>query len=130
MRQRRAAHHGEPWNLFNVADLKKITKLRRLFLMFLMGIVEFKDEIDCCVPVSEDERNEHMQKMMIGKNKKAVRQVMAQTIAGGMENFKPKVSMLMVRAMTLLAVQPMAKGIRVDELELDALLVKGYLIFP
>eukprot|EP00435_Cladocopium_sp_Y103_P044781 s2986_g12.t1 len=95
--------------------------------MFLMGIVEFKDEIDCYVPVGEDEFNEHMQKKMIGQNMKAVRQVMAQTIIGGMENFKPKISTSMVRAMTLLAMQPMAKGIRVDELELDALLVKGYL---
>lgn len=33
----------------------------------------------------------------------------------------------MVRAMTLLAMQPMAKGVRVEEFELEALLVKGYL---
>eukprot|EP00435_Cladocopium_sp_Y103_P006539 s1805_g2.t1 len=117
--------------LFNVADLgtKKLNKLRRLFLMFLMNIVEFKDEIDCYVPVGEDEYNDYMQKKMIGQNMKTVRQVMAQTIAGGMENFKPKVSTSMVRAMTLLAMQPMAKGLRVDELNLDALLVKGYLEF-
>ena len=80
--------------LFNVADLgtKKLNRLHRLFLMFLMGIVEFKEEIDCYVPVGEDEYNEHMQKNMIGQNMKVVRQVMAQTIAGGMENFKPKIS--------------------------------------
>ena len=115
--------------LFNVADLgtKKLNKLRRLFLMFLMGIVEFKDEIDCYVPVGEDEYNEHMQKKMIGQNMKAVRQVMAQTIAGGMENFKPKISTSMVRAMTLLAMQPLAKGTRIDELKLEALLVKSYM---
>ena len=53
--------------LFNVADLgtKKLNRLHRLFLMFLMGIVEFKEEIDYYVPV-EDEYNEHMQKKMIG----------------------------------------------------------------
>ena len=45
--------------LFNGADLgmKKLNKLRRLFLMFLMGIVEFKGEIDCYVPVGQDEYN-------------------------------------------------------------------------
>eukprot|EP00435_Cladocopium_sp_Y103_P042256 s218_g11.t1 len=115
--------------LFNVADLgtKKLNKARRLFLMFLMNIVEFKDEIDCYVPVGEDEYNDYMQKKMIGQSMKTVRQVMAQTRAGGMENFKPKISTSMVRAMILLAMQPMAKGLRVDELNLDALLVTGYL---
>lgn len=52
---------------------------------------------------------------------------LAQTIADGMENHKPKISTAMVRAMTLLAMQPMAKGVRVEEFELEALLVKGYL---
>eukprot|EP00435_Cladocopium_sp_Y103_P000040 s2725_g1.t1 len=115
--------------LFNVADLgtKKLNKVRRLFLMFLMNIVEFNDELDCYVPVGEDEYNDHMQKKMIGQNMKAVRQVMAQTIAGGMENFKPKISTSMVRAMTLLAMQPMVKGVKLDELKLEALLVKSYI---
>jgi hypothetical protein len=115
--------------LFNVADLgtKKLNKLRRLFLMYLMGIVEFKDEIDCYMPVGQDKYNEHVQKKMIGQNMKVVRQAMAQTIADGMVNYRPKISTAMVRAMTLLAMQPMAKGARIDELKLEALMVKGYL---
>ena len=52
---------------------------------------------------------------------------MAQTIDGGMGIFKPKISTSMVRAMTLLAMQPMARGVRYHELQLEALLVKSYM---
>ena len=95
--------------------------------MYLMGIVECKDEIDCYMPVGQDKYNEHVQKKMIGQNMKVVRQAMAQTIADGMVNYRPKISTAMVRAMTLLAMQPMAKGACIDELKLEALMVKGYL---
>ena len=66
----------------NVSDLgtKKLSRQRRLFLMFLMGMVHFNKDIMEYEAVGEEEFTEYMQRKSTGKNMKVVRSVMMQTI--------------------------------------------------
>eukprot|EP00435_Cladocopium_sp_Y103_P003523 s1844_g1.t1 len=88
--------------LLNVSDLgtKKLNRNRRAFLMFLMAIVEFSDEVGGYVPVGEQEFNEVMQRKMLSGNMKEVRRVMLETISSGTAEFQKNVSTQMVKALT------------------------------
>ena len=62
--------------------------------------------------VGRAEFENYLQKKFLGENMKAVRQIMLNTIVEGTENFQPRISTSMVKAMTLLALQP---GVRAEE---------------
>ena len=91
-----------------------------------MGVVVYDEATKSYVPVGEAEFNEEMKKKALGKNMEVVRQVI-NTLSDGAEGLQTQVSKPMVKLMTLLAMQPMAKGACIDELKLEALMVKGYL---
>ena len=107
--------------LLDVSDLetKKLSRQRRLFLMFLLGMVQ----------LNEQEFTEHVQRNSMAKDMKVVRQVMMQTISSGLEGTSPKISTALVKAMTILALQPMAKAMRREEIEYKVVMAKGYLEF-
>ena len=112
--------------LLNVADLgtKSSTELAELSsctscaLLFSakrwMAIYQFDDQ---------------MQRKMLGSNMKVVRRIMLETLSNGTSDFKPKLATPLVKALTLLALQPMAKGMRPDDLDAQAIVAKGYLDF-
>ena len=66
-----------------------------------------------------------MQKKCMGQSMKTVRQVVLSTLANGMHEFPNQISKPLVKAMTLLALQPVASGARVDELNYS-ILVKNF----
>ena len=68
------------------------------------------------VPAGEDEFNIYMQKKYMGQSMKTVRQVVLSTLANGMDEIPNQISKSLVKAMTLLALQPVASGARADEL--------------
>ena len=99
----------------NPADLgaKKLSKLRRAFLMYLVGMVEFDDSCGDYVAVGKEEFNQHVQRKYLGKNMKLVRQVMLETISDGVERVSKQISKPLVKALALLALQPTgASGVR------------------
>ena len=112
--------------LLNVADIgtKKLSRLRRRFLMFLMGMVFYDEANKVYMPVGEDEFNEEMRQKALGKSMKAVRQVMLNTLSDGAEGLQVQVSKPMVKLMTLLAMQPMVDGLEVEIIELKAMEAK------
>ncbi|CAL1135832.1 unnamed protein product [Cladocopium goreaui] len=112
--------------LLNVADIgtKKLSKLRRSFLMFLMGMVVYDEATKSYVPVGEAGFNEEMRKKALSKNMKVVRQVMLNTLSDGAEGLQAQVSKPMVKLMTLLAMQPMVDGFNAEMVELKVLEVK------
>ena len=61
----------------------------------------------------------------MGQSMKTVRQVVLSTLANGMHEFPNQISKPLVKAMTLLALQPVASGARVDELNYS-ILVKNF----
>lgn len=64
----------------------------------------------------------------MGQSMKTVRQVVLSTLANGMDEFPNQISKPLVKAMTLLALQPVASGARVDELNYSILAKKfGYI---
>ena len=61
----------------------------------------------------------------MGQSMRTVRQVVLSTLANGMHEFPNQISKPLVKAMTLLALQPVASGARVDELNYS-ILVKNF----
>ena len=58
-----------------IVDLgtKRLSKSRRDFLMYLIGLVEYDNISKSYVPVGEDAFNAHLQKKALGKAMKSVR---------------------------------------------------------
>ena len=106
---------GVPTTL-NIADLgtKRLSKARRDFLMYLIGLVEYDNISKSCVPVGGDAFNSHLQKEALGKAMKSVRQVIVHSLMDGVEDMPRKISKLLVKAVTIMALQPLAQGARRD----------------
>jgi len=68
--------------VLNVADIntKKLTKARRSFLMYLIGLVEYDTVSKMYVPAGEDEFNIYMRKKYMGQSMKTVRRVVLNTL--------------------------------------------------
>ena len=115
--------------VLNVADLgtKRLAKARRDFLMFLIGLVEYDQNSKAYVPVGEDAFNSYLQKKAIGKTMKSVRQVMLKSLMDGVEDLPIKISKPMVKAVTIMALQPLVSGARLEEINYD-LMVRHYSI--
>ena len=96
--------------VLNLADLgtKRLSKARRDFLMFLIGLVEYDPNNKVYVPVGEDQFNAYLQKKALGKTMKSVRRVMVDSIVNGVEDLPVKISKPMVKALTIMALQPIA----------------------
>ena len=105
--------------LLNVADLgtKKLSRARREFLMYLIGLVYFNEETDKFEPVGQEEYDLYWQKKSLAANMKEVRKVMLKTLTDGTEVWKPKIPTSMVKAITLLALQPTVYGQMLGEIE-------------
>ena len=114
--------------VLKIADLgtKRLAKPRRDFLMFLIGLVEYDQNSKAYVPVGEDAFNAYLQKKAIGKTMKSVRQVMLKSLMDGMEDLPLKISKPMVKAVTIMALQPLVSGARLEEI--DDLVVRHYTI--
>ena len=85
--------------------------------MLLLGMVNFSEDIMEYETTGEQEFTEHMQRRAVGKNMKVVRQAMKQTVTSCLDGIQPKVSMAVVKPMTLLALQPVAKAMRPEEIQ-------------
>ena len=111
--------------VLNVADIntKKLAKARRSCLMYLIG--EYDEASKGYIPAGEQEFNLYMQKKYMGQSMKTVRRVVLSTVADGVEEFPKQISKPFVKAMTLLALQPVATGTRVDDFNYN-LMVKDY----
>lgn len=70
-------------------------------------------------PVGETECNEYLRKKTLGKNMKSVRPFVLQSLNEGAEGLEIQVSKPMVKALALLALQPMACGYSFDKVEYD-----------
>ena len=106
-------------------DTKKLTKVRRRFLMYLIGLVEYDPNIKNYICAGEDEFNLYMQRKYMGQSMKAIRRVVLGALSAGAEEFPVHVSKPLVKALTLLSLQPLVGGTRSEEVEY-ALMVKHY----
>ena len=109
--------------VLNSSDLgtKKLTKVRRRFLMYLIGLVEYDPNIKGYTCAEEEEFNLYMQRKCMGQSMKAIRRVVLGTLSAGAEEFPAHVP----KPFTLLSLQPLVGGIRSEEVKY-ALLVKHY----
>eukprot|EP00435_Cladocopium_sp_Y103_P026822 s1787_g6.t1 len=110
----------------NVADLgtKRLSRARRAFLMFLIGLVEYDPNIKGYTPCGEDEFNQYIQKKALGKTMKSVRQVMVNSLVSNDAELPIRISKPLVKAMTIMALQPVVNGARIDEVE--GLVIQNY----
>ena len=93
--------------------------------MYLTALVEYDEASKGYIPAGEQEFNLYMQKKYMGQSMKTVRRVVLSTVADGVEEFPKQISKPFVKAMTLLALQPVATGTRVDDFNYN-LMVKDY----
>ena len=105
--------------VLNISDLgtKKLTKVRRRFLMYLIGLVEYDPNIKGYACAGEEEFNLYMQRKYMGQSMKAIRRVVLGTLSAGAEEFPVHVSKPLVKALTLLSLQPLVGGTRSEEVE-------------
>ena len=105
--------------LLNVADMgtKRLTKVRRAFLMYLMGMVQYDESSDSYVAVGEWEFPEELRRRTMAKNMKAVKQVMLNTLMDITEGGSLPISTNLVKLVTLMAMQPVATGFEMDNVE-------------
>ena len=100
--------------LWNVADLgtKRLTKARREFLMYLIGVVELNAEgqEETFSRVGEDSFHQEMAKKMMTRRMKEVRKEMVEMLVQETSNMSSKVPNGMVKLVTLLLLQPGAFG--------------------
>jgi hypothetical protein len=103
--------------VLNISDLgtKKLTKVRQCFLMYLIGLVEFDPSMKSYVPAGEDEFNVFMQKKVMGRSMKLIRRVVLNTSADGSSEFPVPVAKPLVKALTILSLQSVVGGSRIDE---------------
>eukprot|EP00435_Cladocopium_sp_Y103_P050137 s2990_g15.t1 len=113
--------------VLNISDLgtKKLAKVRRCFLMHLLGLVEFDPSTKSYVTVGEDEFNTYMQKKYMGKSMKTVRRVVLNTLATGADELPNQLSKPVIKSLTILSLQPVVGGSRVDEV-ICSVMVKRY----
>ena len=100
--------------LWNVADLgtKRLSKLRREFLMFLIGIVELHGggSDETFSKVGEEAFNQEVAKKVMAKQMKQVKREMVSAVIEGTANLSAKIPTSMVKMVTLLLLQPVAFG--------------------
>eukprot|EP00435_Cladocopium_sp_Y103_P054615 s3212_g17.t2 len=116
---------GVPTTL-NVADLgtKRRSRARRAFLMFLIGLVGYDPNIKGYAPCGGDEFNQYIQKKALGKTMKSIRQVMVSSLVNNDAELPIRISKPLVKAMTIMALQPVVNGARSEEVE--GLVVQHY----
>ena len=83
--------------------------------MFLMGMVYFEESTNSYVAVGEAEFHEEIRRRSMAKNMKEVRRAMLNTLADGSTSGSIPLSTNLVKVVTLLAMQPIASGMHVDE---------------
>jgi hypothetical protein len=112
------AMEGVP-TLLNVADIgtKRLTKVRRAFLMYLMGMVQYDESSDSYVAVGEWEFAEELRRRTMAKNMKAVKQVMLNTLMDIPEGGSLPISTNFVKLVTLMAMQPVVTGLEMQNAE-------------
>eukprot|EP00435_Cladocopium_sp_Y103_P006715 s4552_g2.t1 len=103
--------------------------------MFLLGLVEYDGTSKSYVPVGEDEYNSYLQKKAVGKTMKSVRQVMLKALTENNDETPIRISKPIVRAVTIVELQPMVSGYRNEEINYDMMvrhysLVEIFLDFP
>ena len=101
--------------LWNVSDLgtKRLTRQRREFLMHLIGVVELQGEgqDDFFSPVGESAFNEIVSKKVMAQRMKVVKKEMVRSLVADEHDYKIKIPTNMVRAVTLLLLQPGVLGL-------------------
>ena len=83
--------------------------------MFLMGMVYFEESTNSYVAVGEAEFHEEIRRRSMAKNMKEVRRAMLNTLVDGSTSGSIPLSNNLVKVVTLLAMQPSASGMHVDE---------------
>ena len=116
------AMEGVP-TLLNVADMGT-KRLRRAFLMYLMGMVQYNEASDSYVAFGELEFAGELRRRTMAKNMKSVKKVMMSTLVDSAEVGNPVTSTNLVKLVTLMAMQPMANGLEMDQVELQAIEAK------
>eukprot|EP00435_Cladocopium_sp_Y103_P007835 s2794_g2.t1 len=114
--------------VLNISDLgtKKLPKIRRCFLMHLLGLVEYDPSVKQYVTVGEEEFNTYMQEKYMGQSMKTVRRVVLDTLSTGADEITATVSKPLVKALTIFSLQPLAAGSRMgDEMSYE-MMVKNY----
>ena len=109
--------------LVNVSDpgIKPLTRNRRLFLLYLIGVMEKTDFEESFTSVGEAEFNEHLRKKALGQKMKVVRKIVVQFLEDGIETFNYKVPKSFVKAITLMALHPLVQGSNVGvQLDFDS----------
>ena len=107
--------------LWNMADLgtKRLSRQRREFLMYLIGIMEMKVEgsgqVFC--RVGEDAFHEEIRKKNLAKKMKEVKDEMICALVTDESEIRAKVSKSMVKMVTLLLLQPGVYGLPEGETE-------------
>ena len=107
--------------LWNMADLgtKRLSRQRREFLMYLIGIMEIKfegsEQVFC--RVGEEAFHEEIRKKNLAKKMKEVKNEMICALVNDENETKIKVSKPMVKMVTLLLLQPGVYGLPEGETE-------------
>ena len=100
--------------LWNVADLgtKRLTKVRREFLMYLIGLVEMDamESEEKFAKVGEESFHHEMAKKMMTRRMKEVKREMMTIMVQETSEASPKIPNGMVKMVTLLLLQPVAFG--------------------
>ena len=105
--------------LWNMADLgtKRLSRQRREFLMFLIGVMEMNvegaDQTFC--HVGEETFHEEVRKKNLAQKMKEVKKEMVCALVEEKSETKTKISKSMVKAVTLLLLQPGAYGQQENE---------------
>ena len=125
------------FTVLNIADLgtKRLAKARRAFLMFLIGLAQYDSNTKSYTAVGEDEFNAYLQKKAIGKTMKSVRQVMLASLSHGVDELPIQLSKPMVKAVTIMALQPLVGASRADGIDYTVMvqhfeLVEIFMEFP
>ena len=104
--------------IMNVADLgtKRLTRARREFLMYLLNLVFFSNDTGKFEPVGKEEYENFWAKKAMASDMKEVRRVMLRTLADG-TSWRPRISTKMVKAITILGLQPGVQGFQVSDIQ-------------
>ena len=83
--------------------------------MFLIGLVQLDSKVKGYAAKGKDEFNRYLQKKTIGKTMKSVPQVMPSPLESGTEATPVQLSQPLVKAVTIMAFQPLVGGTRADD---------------
>eukprot|EP00913_Durusdinium_trenchii_P016912 g15900.t1 len=102
--------------LLNIGT-KRLTRQRREFLMYLIGIMEMNAEgkEETFSKVGEDTFHQELEKKMLAKQMKEVKKQMIQTVVEEKSSWGLKIPTALVRAVTLLLLQQKVGGEQVEE---------------